>query len=261
MSETRARHKRDQVRLACDAQGIGESGHDSDDLPAETEFLQGIIDWSRKTPLSRRHDMPGRRIALRCHGTLQQRMSVPNHTQEFVAEEELGAHLWRKLSENANFKIDLPFPERLGILDRFRREPQADPWRRVCNGGHQGSREQLDKALVGANGEGPLQRGDFELASLRAENSSSFASKLVNPIAQLDGAGSWDKSAPGAHQQRVARGGPEPREGPAHRRRTEAETAGRAGHATLGQQRIERRKQVQVEIVHNRNLHHVTPAT
>ncbi|NRP85654.1 hypothetical protein GFPCMMHI_01553 [Ensifer adhaerens] len=126
---------------------------------------------------------------------------------------------------------------------------------------HQGSREQRDKALVGANGESPLQRGYFKLASLRAENGSSFASKLVNPIAQLGGAGRWDKSAPGAHKQRVARGGPEPREGPAHGGRTEAETARSAGHANLGQQCVERRKQVQVEIVHNRNLHHLTPTT
>ncbi len=74
----------------------------------------------------------------------------------------MGAHLRRKLSENPDFEIDLPFPERSGILDGLGRETQADAWRRLGDGGHQGSGEPFNEPFVGANGEGPLKRGDVQ---------------------------------------------------------------------------------------------------
>ena len=65
--------------------------------------------------------------------------------------------------------------------------------------------------------------------------------KLMNPVAQFGGPGRRHEPAPGADEQWIARGGPEPRERSAHGGRTQAQAKGGFADAAFGKKRVEGR--------------------
>ncbi len=173
-------------------------------------------------------------------------MSDPDRADEGVAEQEPGPHLRRGRSEHPDLKVDLSIPEWKSILVGLGREAQADMWRGCGDRGHQGCGEPFDEPFAGANGEGSLERGDVQMAGMRTEDRADVTGKLMDPIAQFGGVRCRHKPAPGAHEQRIARRGPEPRQRSAHGGRTQAEASRRPCHAALGEQRVQRGKQVHV---------------
>ena len=65
--------------------------------------------------------MPIGRVAIRTHfPRLQQRMSLPHHTDKAVAEKRLQADLRPHPTKDANLQIDPPFAQRRGIFFGFR---------------------------------------------------------------------------------------------------------------------------------------------
>jgi hypothetical protein len=74
--------------------------------------------------------------------------------------------------------------------------------------------------------------------------------KLMNLVAKLSSPGRRHESAPSAHQQRITYCRPQPHKRSAHRRRTQAEAAGRPGNAPFCKQNIEREKKIEVELFH-----------
>ena len=67
----------------------------------------------------------GSRASLTLQGLLQTDGSTRD-ADEYVAEEQLSANLWRGCPEQPDFKVNLPLPERPCVLFRLGREAQAN---------------------------------------------------------------------------------------------------------------------------------------
>ncbi|MNV90154.1 hypothetical protein D3C71_1845080 [compost metagenome] len=76
----------------------------------------------------------------------------------------------------------------------------------------------------------------------------------ADPVAQFQRPGCGDQAAPGAHQQRVARGFPQARQRAAHGRGAEAQAPGGARHAAFRKQRIQGDQQIEVGRGHAANV-------
>jgi hypothetical protein len=72
----------------------------------------------------------------------------------------------------------------------------------------------------------------------------------MDPAAQLFGIGCGGEDAAGLYQQRIAGREAKSRQRPAHGRRTQAEPAGRSGHAALGEQRVQCDEEVEIHALH-----------
>src|SRR5580658_2551912 len=107
----------------------------------------------------------GRNIRAR-----KKRMPDPSHPNESVPKQRLRANLRGEGAEHADLQIDLSLSKRARILLGLGRESQADTRRSLVDSCDQGSRKGGDKSFVGANGEGPFERSDVQLADVWAED-------------------------------------------------------------------------------------------
>ena len=100
----------------------GKPGTDGDDFSPEPQIRQSIVNRAGERSPAGRHHMPAGRIPFGRHRAGQQGMSDPDRANEIVAKDELSSHLGCGYSKYADFKIDVPFPERTRILVGFGRE-------------------------------------------------------------------------------------------------------------------------------------------
>ncbi|MNN35854.1 hypothetical protein D3C81_1497200 [compost metagenome] len=105
--------------------------------------------------------------------------------------------------------------------------------------------EIFHEAIAGAQGEGARQLIEVQCLG-GAQDGFGILHQRADPFTQFQCPGRGNQSAPGPHQQRIARGFAQPRQRPAHGRRAQAQTLRGAGHAAFFEQHVQGDQQIQV---------------
>lgn len=175
-----------------------------------------------------------------------QRMSRADHADEVVAEQRLHAYFRTHGVQHADLQVGFARAQRRGGLLRLGREAQLHARRHVRDGGDQARAEGLDEAVVGAEGEHALQRGQVERRRRRLQHGARVLDRGARTVAERFGIGREHHLPASAHQQRIAGGVAQPGERATHRRGAQAQPARGAGDAAAGQQRVQGDQQVEV---------------
>ena len=130
----------------------------------------------------------------------EQRVSDPRDADETVAKQGLCADLRREIAQDADFQIDLTFPKRAGVFFRFGCETQTNIWCGPCQRCDQGGGHEVQKSLVGSDGESPVEGCEVQRVGAWAEDGERIAAEDMDPVAQFEGVRCRDESAPGAHK-------------------------------------------------------------
>ena len=133
--------------------------------------------------------MSARGISLRRNFFAGQKwVTDPGHADKLVIKQELGAHLRRGGSKQADLKIDETFPKRPRILVRLGCKPEADMRRCMHYCRDDGAGKEFQKRFADANGKRPFQRGNVHLGNLWSENRSHIPGEFMDAITQFGGA-------------------------------------------------------------------------
>ena len=113
--------------------------------------------------------------------------------------------------------------------------------------------EGLHKALTGPQREGPDELAEIEHLG-GAENRFRLLNEVADPLAEFERPRGGNQAAPGPDQQGIARRLAQPRQRPAHRRRTEPQPFGGARHAAFRQQDIQGDQQIEIGSRHGATI-------
>ncbi len=151
----------DQVRGPGKSQRGRKAADDRDDLPLQSESLQGFINIDR-SPVEappRDENVFAGRIAGGRDFALAQRVPHSHDANETVPEQALRPHLRTSLlPHDAGFQIDGPVAKRRAVLVRLLHEAQPNAGRLLIEAGNEGGAEVLYKAFAG-----PQRKGSDEL--------------------------------------------------------------------------------------------------
>jgi len=178
-------------------------------------------------------------------------MARPYDDDVVVAEQRLDAQLRPGGAvDDPGAEVDAAVAQQVGVLRlELRHEDEAQPGGELADAGDERRAEILDEAAPVAEREGPHHFAHVDRLD-RRQHGLGLLHEQADAAAQLQRPRRGHEAAPGAHQQRVAGRGPQPRQRPAGRRRAEAQPARGARHAAFHEQRFESQKQVQVGLRH-----------
>lgn len=132
-------------------------------------------------------------------------MARGDHADHAFPAEWLDAHFGAEILDDAHVEVDESVAQRCEVLVALGYESQDDPGRDGSDPGGELRGEVADRRVIGADGEGVLQRREIEAAADLDERV-----RLLDQVVQalLDGQGtrSGSQAAARAHENRVAEG-------------------------------------------------------
>src|SRR4249919_645346 len=184
--------------------------------PRQSKRFERVIHRGHFEPSPRNQYMRTLGVALGCHLSATQWVTLPNHADEPVAEQPLRADLRpHGLARHAGFEVDHAVAQRRAVLVELRNELKVHVgcFRRDARE-HRGP-EGFDETLRAADGERARKRLEVQLQR-RAQNGLRIIDDLVDAITQFQRARCRHQPAPSTYQQRVARGIAQPCERATH---------------------------------------------
>ncbi len=251
VAEARARHERDQVSAGRDTHRIGVARYDHMHGVARAALVGRVVGRPAEIAELRRDHVTAGRIARgRDSPRCKQRMPGACHGDVPVVKQHAGVQLGGIVAAFADFQIDGAVAQRLRIAIGLRDEADAHQRRDFAECGDHRAGQHFHERCGRANGERGCVRRDVHVGGCRPQHRARIACDRMHAVAQRGGVRCRHELAPGAHQQLIAGGDPQPRERAAHRGRAQAKPARGAGHAAFRQQHVERGDEIQVDVFH-----------
>jgi len=166
-----------------------------------------------------------------------------------VVEQLAHADLGREVALHADLEVDVSLAQRRDVLVALRREHHGDARGHGGQPRQQRRPDHREHRIVGAHREPPVQLRGLR-RRLGAEQRPGLGERGMDAIAERRGARCGDEAPARAHQQWIVERHPQAAERAAHRRWGQADPRSRADHAAVLQQGVERREQVEIQIVH-----------
>lgn len=246
ISSVLLRNAGDQVGATRQGQRGRGTAHNGHDFAFQPERLKSIVDRSAVASTPREEDVPAGRVASWRDPAAAQRVPMPHDADKPIPEQRLRPEFGsRPVVDHAGFQIYGPVAKGCAVLVRFLHEIQAnaggvptDPFEQIRS-------EILDKTLAGPQREGSDKPREVD-GPLWAENRFHVLDQLANLLAEFERPRRGNQTASGPHQERIPCRRPQPRQRPAHGRRTQPQPFGCPCHAAFGKQDIKRDKQVEI---------------
>ncbi|MNV42237.1 hypothetical protein D3C71_1339060 [compost metagenome] len=213
------RHGGDQVRFPGQRQRGGEAAHHGGDVPLPPRGSQGVVHRPFVLIAARHQNVLRLGVAGQRDLAATKRMARAHHADEAVfkqcARAQLGAG---RVAHHAGFQVDLAFAQRRTALVGLLHEAQPHAGGFVASAGEQPGAEIFDKAVAGTQREAAIQPRQVQCFG-GPQHGFHVLHQFMHMGAQRQRARRGNQPASGAHQQRVARGGAQPRQRTAHGRR------------------------------------------
>ena len=217
-----------------------------DDLPLQTEQLQGFINRSLLDTATRDADMAASSVGGGSDLTSAERMSLAHHTNETVPEQRLYADLRAsRLSCYRSLEIDRALAKWRAVLVGLPHEAEAHTRRLLADTTNEVRSEIFNEAVAGSDSENSNELLEVEPVC-GAKNGLSVFYQLTDLLAELERAGCGNETSSGPDQQGIARRLTQPRQRPAHRRRAEPQPSTRASNTAFSEQHIKGDEQIEV---------------
>ncbi|CAI8693365.1 hypothetical protein EMIT0111MI5_10741 [Burkholderia sp. IT-111MI5] len=257
VAEARARHQRDQVGAGRDTHCIGVAGDDHVHGLARAGPVGRVVGRSAEIAELRCDHLTAGRIACgRDPGRREQRMSGARHRDVPVVTEHAGVQLGCVVAALADFQIDGAVAQRLRIAVGLGHEADAHVRRDFADRGDHRAGQHFHERRRRTNGERGCERRHVDVGRRRPQHGARVARDRMHAVAQCSRVRRRHELAPGAHEQLIAGGEPQPRERAAHGGCAQAKPARGTRHAAFRQQRVERGNEVQVDVFHADRIRH-----
>ena len=246
-----ARDERDEVAVGGHERGDEERPRHRRDGAREAPLGQGVVERAAQPTPPGGGDVGERAQLVERGGRSSGRA---HHGDQWLGVEHLGTQVDR-LGLHPDVEVDGTVPEGLDVLGALAEQPNGDVGGLAADQRDEARRERGRGSLVDPDGERPVQRGEVEIAFLR-EHRTGGVEHGPHPRGGPQREGGGNEPASGPDQHRIVERSAQPAQRAARRGHRQVQAVGGARDAALGEQRVEDRQQVEVDVCvkHNSTL-------